>query len=296
MTIGGFVRAHPRILVHEGGYANDPQDPGGVTMEGVIQRVYDDYRDRKGKVRRPLRRSMKGDPEWIRERDEIYKIQYWDAVAGDRLPAGVDYAVYDGAVNSGPKQSIKWLQFALGLDKCDGVIGIRTWKALEECTNHDALIERMCARRLAFLKALRTWPRFGKGWTTRVAEVKRVGQGWASGPQYVPDAPSVIPEQEGAHQKAPIEDAAKVPSPATGDLSAGSGGAVGTITGVIEGLRDQLTPFTGSETISNVVLALGVIATLLVVGGIAYRFYARWKRDKAIDVLDLRDAVAAGVV
>lgn len=85
------------------------------------------------------------------ERDAIYRRQYWDAIKGDKLPAGVDYVVFDGAVNSGPKQSIKWLQRALGSayrGQIDGVIGLATFAALEATEDHDALIDRICDRRM----------------------------------------------------------------------------------------------------------------------------------------------------
>lgn len=100
------------------------------------------------------------------ERDDIYDRQYWDAVKADQLPAGVDYVVFDGAVNSGPMQSIKWLQRALQpvyTGQIDGVMGLATLAALNATNNHDALVDRICDRRLAFLKALRTWCTFGRG-------------------------------------------------------------------------------------------------------------------------------------
>ncbi|WP_246677573.1 glycosyl hydrolase 108 family protein [Mesorhizobium sp. B2-3-12] len=95
------------MLAHEGGYSNHPADPGGATMKGVTQRVYDGYRKSKGLSTR----SVKGIQ--TAELNEIYDRQYWDAVKGDLLPAGVDYVVFDGAVNSGPGRSIMWLQQAL---------------------------------------------------------------------------------------------------------------------------------------------------------------------------------------
>lgn len=68
-----FTKCMPVILRYEGGYSNHPRDPGGVTLEGIIQRVYDGYRDRKGLPHRALTAAMQRTPEWIAERNEIYR-------------------------------------------------------------------------------------------------------------------------------------------------------------------------------------------------------------------------------
>jgi lysozyme family protein len=119
MTATGFVRAMPRILAHEGGKVDDPQDPGGRTNQGVTQAVYTAYRARLGTTAKDVWEMR---PE---ERDAIYRKQYWDAVNADDLPAGLDYVVFDGAVNSGVSRSAKWLQQALGVAP-DGHIGVVT--------------------------------------------------------------------------------------------------------------------------------------------------------------------------
>ncbi|WP_245499285.1 glycosyl hydrolase 108 family protein [Mesorhizobium sp. M1A.F.Ca.ET.072.01.1.1] len=97
-----------RVLAHEGGYSNHPADPGDATMKGVTQRIYDAYRRSKKLALRSVKSITS------QELFEIYDRQYWDTVKGGLLPAGVDYVVFDGAANSGPKQSILWLQRALG--------------------------------------------------------------------------------------------------------------------------------------------------------------------------------------
>lgn len=103
MAAERYSDALSRVLVHEAGYVNDPRDPGGATMKGVTQRTYDGYRKRNGLALRPVRQITPT------EVGEIYRRSYWAAIHGDTLPAGVDYVVFDGAVNSGPSQSIKWL-------------------------------------------------------------------------------------------------------------------------------------------------------------------------------------------
>lgn len=148
------------VLAHEGGFVNHPKDPGGPTNRGVTQRVYDGYRDRIGQPRRSVR-AITND-----EVGEIYLRQYWKPIRGDDLPAGLDYAVFDFAVNSGVKRAAQELQRVLGV-KVDGTIGEVTLAAARKADVFD-LIERLCARRMEFLRGLRTWPTFGKGWSRRV--------------------------------------------------------------------------------------------------------------------------------
>lgn len=148
------------LLVHEGGYINHPKDPGGATNRGVTQRTYDGYRVRKGLSKRSVREVKEA------EVLEIYKSQYWDAIYGDTLPSGLDYAVYDFAVNSGSSRAIKFLQQILGV-RADGVIGNITLAAIHE---HEVqkLIFELCSRRFSWMKTLKTFSTFGKGWTRRV--------------------------------------------------------------------------------------------------------------------------------
>ncbi len=124
MTASSFDEALKRVLVHEGGYADHPADPGGATMRGVTQRVYDGWRRRRGVPVRSVRLIEPGEVE------AIYRLQYWDAVRADDLPAGLDYGVFDAAVHSGPGQAAKWLQRALGVT-ADGQVGEATLAALE---------------------------------------------------------------------------------------------------------------------------------------------------------------------
>src|SRR5690606_32075775 len=101
----------------------------------------------------------------------VYRKQYWDAVKGDDLPSGVDYAVFDFAVHSGPARAAKYLQVVVGA-KVDGKIGPATLAAVRK-TMRATVINDLCDRRMAFLKSLKTWKTFGKGWTNRVNDVVR---------------------------------------------------------------------------------------------------------------------------
>jgi lysozyme family protein len=100
----------------------------------------------------------------------LYRTKYWDKIKGDELPSGVDYIVFDAAINSGPGRAAKWLQECVGTQP-DGAIGPMTIKATESIVKAD-LINMYCDKRLEFLKALPTWDTFGKGWGRRVEEVR----------------------------------------------------------------------------------------------------------------------------
>ncbi|MEP0510171.1 MAG: glycosyl hydrolase 108 family protein, partial [Aurantimonas coralicida] len=97
------------VLVHEGGYANHPKDPGEETNTGITRRVYDDYRTSVGKHVQSVRHITDG------EVAAIYRTQYWNACAAPQLPRGVDYGTFDGSVNSGVPRGEKWLQAPLGI-------------------------------------------------------------------------------------------------------------------------------------------------------------------------------------
>ena len=99
----------------------------------------------------------------------MYKRQYWDRSSCDLLPSGIDYLVFDTAVNSGSGRAIKLLQGCVGVT-VDGSLGPMTLGAVNDCTP-EQLIEDYCKARLSFLSYLPTWETFGKGWTNRVNDV-----------------------------------------------------------------------------------------------------------------------------
>jgi lysozyme family protein len=162
MTYINFDMALDLVLEHEGGFVNHPRDPGGATMKGVTQAVYDAYRKVRGRGPQFVR-HISGD-----ELQAIYKFQYWDRVQGDLLPRGVDYAVFDFAVNSGVSRASKYLQAVVGA-KQDGVIGARTIAAIDDPAR---VINALCDRRMSFLGKIGTFAIFGRGWTRRVQGVR----------------------------------------------------------------------------------------------------------------------------
>ncbi len=154
-----FARALALVLKSEGGWSDNPADPGGATMKGVTLANF--------------RRYVKADASKADLRkisDEqvgtVYRRFYWDAVAGAELPGGLDYAVFDFAVNSGPGRAAKYLQAIVGAAQ-DGRIGPATLSAVQ-ARPAGAVIDALCDARLAFLRRLPTWPTFGRGWSERV--------------------------------------------------------------------------------------------------------------------------------
>lgn len=134
-----------------------------MTNLGVTKRVWEAY---TGKPANEA--TMRGlTPEMVKP---LYKANYWDKVRGDDLPSGVDYCLFDIAVNSGPSRAVILLQRALGV-KDDGSLGPVTLAKAAAADPKD-LVKKICAARLAFMKSLSTWATFGKGWERRVSEVQ----------------------------------------------------------------------------------------------------------------------------
>lgn len=162
-----FKKCLAELLNHEGGYVNHPSDPGGRTNLGVTQSVWEDWVDRL--VTEDEMKALT--PNKVAP---LYRELYWDRVKADSLASGLDYAVFDAAVNSGVSRAIKWLQMTVNVP-VDGFIGAETLRA-----SKGASIQAYCAHRLSFLKERSTWPTFGKGWERRVREVEAMALNMAS--------------------------------------------------------------------------------------------------------------------
>jgi lysozyme family protein len=153
------------LLFIEGGFANRSRkaDPGGPTNWGITQGTLSAWLGRPVSIEevQDLDRSIAV---------QIYKSQYWDTVRGDVMPRGLDYALFDFAVNSGPARAIKTLQKILGV-AADGVAGVQTLSAVRQ---HESifLVNELSAARLAFMKRLKNWPYNKNGWSRRVREVQ----------------------------------------------------------------------------------------------------------------------------
>jgi lysozyme family protein len=157
-----FVDALIHVLKHEGGYVHHKLDPGGRTCLGVTQLVWEEWCGRESNEKEM--RSLT--PEMVAP---LYRKKYWDKVNGDSLPDGLDYSVFDFAVNSGPGRAAKFLQELIGI-KTDGFIGPMTLAALNN-KPIDELVKSYNAKRQSFLEELPKFKTFGKGWSRRVVSV-----------------------------------------------------------------------------------------------------------------------------
>lgn len=159
-----FEHALAHVLVHEGGFVDHPADPGGATNKGITLATFRRFYGADRTV---------GDLINITDRQvaRIYQAGYWDRCRCDDLPHGVDYCVFDAAVNSGPGRAARWLQGSVGA-KLDAALGPVTLAAVTEAQPED-VINAKCDARLAFLRSLRTFGVFGRGWTRRVDGVRK---------------------------------------------------------------------------------------------------------------------------
>jgi lysozyme family protein len=155
--------AFKMMLASEGGYVNHPSDPGGMTNLGVTKRVWEEWVGRESNEKEM--RSLT--PDMV---ESLYKRKFWDACKCDDLPNGIDYLVFDFAVNAGPGRSAKILQTAIGVP-ADGGIGPITLAAVN-AQEPDVLIEKFSQAKEDFYRSLNTFDTFGKGWLNRVAAVK----------------------------------------------------------------------------------------------------------------------------
>jgi lysozyme family protein len=163
MMLSNWQKSFELMLKSEGGFVNHPSDPGGMTNLGVTKATWEGWVGRE--VDEAEMRGLT--PENV---EPLYKERYFDAVRGDELPAGLDYLMFDFAVNAGAGRAIKILQTAVGVTP-DGGFGPMTMKAVQAVDPVD-LIERFSQAKEDFYRSLAQFPTFGKGWLNRVADVK----------------------------------------------------------------------------------------------------------------------------
>jgi lysozyme family protein len=163
MAASNWKKSFELMLASEGGYVNHPSDPGGMTNLGVTKRVWEEWVGRESNEKEM--RSLT--PEMV---EPLYKRKFWDACKCDDMPSGIDYLVFDFAVNAGVGRSAKILQTAVGVP-ADGGIGPITLAAVK-AQDPAELVQKFSDAKEAFYRSLNTFDTFGKGWLNRVAAVK----------------------------------------------------------------------------------------------------------------------------
>lgn len=268
-----FSRSLNAVLVHEGGYVDHPRDPGGPTNLGVTLANFRRFVKPDGTVEdlKKLTREQAG---------VVFRRQFWDEVMGSSLPDGVDFAVFDFAINSGPGRAAKYLQ-AIAQCQQDGKIGPDTLKAVA-ALDADNVINQLCDRRQKFLEGLAIFSTFGKGWTRRVKETRALALEMAG---QAPEASRVVVKEVEVEKEVPVE--VKGPSKGMADAATGAGVGAGGLSVVVGQLQEQLTPFSAAGGwISKLVVALIVISAVLTVGGLVWRFWAMRKKAKTVAALN----------
>lgn len=148
-----FDQAFERLVGHEGGYVNDPRDPGMETKYGISRRTY------PGEVIRTMT---------LERAKQLYLRDFWGPAGCDTVPDAVKFDLFDMAVNSGVTQAVRTLQRAVGVDD-DGKLGPITLQAVASMPG-TRFVARFNGHRLQFMSSLATWPAFGRGWANRIAK------------------------------------------------------------------------------------------------------------------------------
>lgn len=161
------------IEKYEGGYGWNKNDPGGPTKYGVT--CYDLAEHRHQKMDSMMRWAPLVRAMTLGEADAIYAEKYATACAFDELQAGCDCVVFDFAVNSGPSRAVRYAQTVVNV-AIDGKLGPKTLAAIN-VANPETFINDLCDMRLHFLQRLSTWSVFGKGWSSRVADLRKYSLG-----------------------------------------------------------------------------------------------------------------------
>lgn len=226
---------------YEGGNDDDPRDPGGRTSRGIIQREWNEYR-----------KTHPGRPADVWKASEediaaIYKDDYWTKQSCGTIVSGVDESVFDYGVNSGVGRSRKVLRRCLHLT--DNAPTSDVLKRLGMLTPNGVsmLIEAINDERMAFLKQLKTWQFYGRGWSRRVADVRRLSHSLAKNEGAIS---TELSKERTPKGQVPDPKGAK-----NGTIAGGTGTGIGTAT--------QFDPATAAIIIVLIVVAVGVTIYLI---------------------------------
>lgn len=230
-----FLACLKTILPFEGLWSDDPRDPGGATMKGIILATF----------RRYYPKATKADLRAISDTDleKIYRLEFWDKINGDKLAAGVDLATFDAAVNSGPGRAKAWLLASVG-------------------GSDDKTVKRLCAKRLGFVQSLKIWKTFGRGWGKRIAAIEAKGVAWA----LAATAPAATVKAKLADEQQAATKSAK-----TAQTSGGTAGAATVGGGGDVALNPQHAEQLAGWLIGGLLVAGAIVAIILISRSVIHR-------------------------
>lgn len=156
-----------QILKSEGGYVDDPRDNGGATNFGVTKKTYENWVGRE--VTKEEIKNLT-----IEDVAPIYKDRYWNLVRSDELKDGCDLLLFDLAVHSGPRRSVKIAQ-QTAETLVDGLIGPKTIAAIN-AMDQTEFIKKFSENRLDFYKRIEAWKHFENGFRNRVKKTQIAAQ------------------------------------------------------------------------------------------------------------------------
>jgi lysozyme family protein len=276
MTAANREACFKHVGAAEGGFSNRSRkaDPGGPTNFGVTAATLGAWRGLGREATAAEVKAMNRD-----EAVEIYAAQYWRPCGADKLPDGLDLAVFDFAINSGPGKAVEYLQRVVGapVDRSFGAITLE--KTAERPVT--LTIEELCDLRLAYMKRLKNWEDNKNGWSKRVAHIKETAVAMATNAK--PPAPLKIAASESAKAPPTAEAASKTPAGKGSIIAAGTGAAVTleATTKVVSKSADIIAPRAADSgfigTAAVVILALVMLCGLAVV---LYSFHRRREEQK----------------
>lgn len=281
-TPSPVATAFDRILAHvlemEGGYTDDPYDPGGPTNLGITLATY------AASLRTPLNDATRRDLiDGLRNLDkaaarEIYQTRYWLTSNAHRLPTALAAMHFDAAVNHGVTGAARMLQEALSVE-ADGEIGPITLSAARKRPLSETL-SRYAAIRLRIYQSLPHFWRFGRGWTRRVDDTKRLALSLINEPS--------PPLSDNNTKERPMSEQSDTTDPKWWGNSMTIWGAI--VTGLTNVLP-VIGPLIGIDITSEMIRDLGQNLTQAIqaIGGIIGIFLTVFGRMRAIQPLTRRD-------
>ena len=249
---------------YEGGYSNDPHDPGGPTKFGVTIHDVRMYLN-------PNATAADVKALTLSQAIVIYRKRYADAINFDQLWWGVDFATLDPTINSGIKKGWLWLKRACGISTDSKAEVLAKEVELVNAGKAADICRSICDQRLSFLHALGNWRYFGAGWGRRVADVRARSVAMATAHPVVgqqPEQPHVVVKRDAEHAEKKATQA-KSHAKRTGAGGGAAGGA-------------------SSQFDEQTLILIGILAAILI--GVALYFW--WKSRRHATVAQVAHQVA----